>query len=81
MKIDLDPWVAGQGVNCLVIPKENLKGRYVAELLDNSGAWKEELIKENFNPIDASNIHNSIAGGCDKKMRLFGIAIQKGAFQ
>lgn len=80
VKIDQDPWIARQG-SCLPLwVKDNLKGHFVASLLDNRGRWREDVIHDNFYISDIPDILNTISGGMNHQDEIIWNCDQKGIF-
>lgn len=48
-----DPWISKKRNYKPIWVKESLKGERVADLIDDDGAWKDAVIRENFIQADA----------------------------
>lgn len=54
--IDEDPWLVDGGRKVPLSVKDEFKGKRIGALLNEGGGWNVELIKEVFNPDEASAI-------------------------
>lgn len=57
-ELEQDHWISDNGSKISIWVKENFRGKTILDLLDDSGMWKEDLIKETFLPIEAETILN-----------------------